>query len=126
MKLIDTSCWTQALRRKGDPAIRARVAALLDRSEAAWCQIIRLELWRGANNDWDKELLTYLESQVKMLAISVQVWDRTVYLAQELRADGITVPLPDLVIFACAGVHDVEVEHNDQHFDLLAKKFPYG
>jgi len=126
MKLVDTSSWTQALRRKGDMDVRARVAALLENGEAAWCQMVRLELWRGANNDWDKELLDYLHSQVKMLAISVQVWDRAVCLAQELRAAGIVVPLPDLVIFTCAGVHEVGIEHNDQHFDLLLKKFPYG
>jgi predicted nucleic acid-binding protein len=126
MKLIDTNCWTQALRRKGEPTVRARVAELLNKGEAAWCQLIRLELWRGANNDWDKELLEHLESQVKMLAISMQVWDRSVYFSQQLRAEGITVPLPDLVIFACACVHDVAVEHHDKHFELLNNKFPTG
>jgi predicted nucleic acid-binding protein len=126
MKLIDTSCWTQALRRKGEPTVRARVAALLDKGEAAWCQLVRLELWRGANNDWDKELLEHFQSQVKILAISTPVWDRSMYFSQQLRADGIVVPLPDLVIFACACVHNVDVEHHDQHFEVLKNKFPIG
>jgi predicted nucleic acid-binding protein len=126
MKLIDTSCWTHALRRKGDKAIRDRVGALLKNSEAAWCQLVRLELWRGANTDWDKQLLRHLESQVKMMAISTPVWDRAVYFAQQLRVGGVIIPLPDLVVFACASVHGVEVEHNDQHFELLKSKFPSG
>lgn len=126
MKLVDTSCWTHALRRKGDPAIRERVTTLLNKGEAAWCQLVRLELWRGANNDWDKQLLEYFESQIKMLAISTDVWNRAIYFSQELRADGLSVPLPDLVIFACAGVHRVAVEHADKHFELLNKKFPHG
>ncbi len=126
MKLIDTSCWVEALRRKGDPQIRARVAQLLQSGEAAWCQLIRLELWRGAINDWDKELLEVFASKVHLLAISQDVWDRSIHLCQKLRADGLMVPLPDLVIFSCASVHNVEVEHRDQHFDLLKQQFPAG
>lgn len=126
MKLIDSSSWTQALRVKGDPTVKGRVAALLESKQAAWCQIVRLELARGANNDWDRQMLGYLFDHVDMLAISVPVWDRAVYLAQDLRANGITVPLPDLIVFVCAHVHRVEIEHNDKHFDLLETRYPNG
>ena len=47
MKLIDTSSWIDALRRDGDPQIRARVVALMASGEAAWCDLVRLELWNG-------------------------------------------------------------------------------
>lgn len=106
--------------------MRQRVQALLDTEEAAWCQIIRLELWRGAENDWDRELLTYFEMHVKTLAISEFVWQRSIALSQSLRNKGYQVPLVDLVVFSCAAVHLVEVEHSDKHFDLLARLFPKG
>lgn len=47
MILINTSCWVHALRRAGNPVIRARVKALMEAGEAAWCPPIRLELWNG-------------------------------------------------------------------------------
>ena len=47
MKLIDTSSWVDALRRDGDPEIKARVVALMRGGTAAWCDMVRLELWNG-------------------------------------------------------------------------------
>jgi predicted nucleic acid-binding protein len=126
LKLIDSSSWIHALRRKGDPAVRQRVRQLLDAKEAAWCQVVRLELWRGAENDWDRELLTYLELHVTTLAISESVWQRSIDLSRNLRSKGHQVPLVDLVVFSCAAVHLVEVEHSDKHFDLLTRLFPKG
>lgn len=126
MKLIDTSCWIHALRRRGDADAGSRVRALLDGEQAAWCQIVRLELWRGVQNDWDRQLMGYLDERVKLLAINGDVWQRAIRLSQKLRTKGKSVPLPDLIIFACAAVHDVEVEHADKHFDLLQELFPLG
>ncbi|HEX8341379.1 MAG TPA: PIN domain-containing protein [Tepidisphaeraceae bacterium] len=122
--LIDTSAWTHALRRKGDAAIRAKVDAEMAAERAAWCQIIRLELYRGANNDWDLELLSFLEANVKPLAISADVWDMAIHINRELRSDGITLPVPDTVIHACGMVHNARIQHNDKHFDLLQTRFP--
>jgi len=47
VRLIDTSSWIDAMRRDGDPAVRARVLALMQSGEAAWCDMVRLELWNG-------------------------------------------------------------------------------
>lgn len=33
----------------------------------------------------------------------------------------VTVPLAALVIFACARVHELDLAHDDTHFDDLAK-----
>jgi predicted nucleic acid-binding protein len=53
--------------------------------------------------------------------ISVDVWERAIRLADRGRASGVTVPLADLLIFACAKVHGLDVAHDDAHFDDLAK-----
>ena len=42
-------------------------------------------------------------------------------LADRARAAGVTVPLADLLIFACAKTHALEVAHDDTHFDDLKK-----
>ncbi|MBC7784399.1 MAG: PIN domain-containing protein [Burkholderiales bacterium] len=124
MKLVDTSSWVHALRRKGDQAVRDRVVARLDRGEAIWCEMVRLELCWGASSDWDKALLEGLESHIKTLPITPGVWQRAVYLSQDLRRNGITVPAPDLIIFGCGNFHNVKIEHSDQHFDILQQLYP--
>jgi predicted nucleic acid-binding protein len=53
--------------------------------------------------------------------ISAEVWHRSIQLADRARTVGVTVPLADLLIFVCAKIHNLEVAHDDTHFDELAK-----
>ena len=119
MRLIDTSCWIEALRRKGDSAIRAKVQSLLQTSEAAWCDMVRLELWNGATSEWDKKLLRDLEATLPSLPMGPDTWNMATDLAVRSRSAGHTIPATDLLIFACARSHGVEVEHKDHHFEKL-------
>ena len=88
---------------------------------AAWCPTIRLELWRGVGNDGERKTLRLYESLVPDHEISSGVWERAIRLAARGRAAGVTVPLADLLIFACAKVHALELEHDDVHFTQLEK-----
>jgi predicted nucleic acid-binding protein len=119
--LVDTSLWVHQLRKGGDAAKRARVNALLESGEAAWCPAVRLELWRGVNNDAERKTLRRYEAFLPEYEISVDVWERAIRLADRGRASGVTVPLADLLIFACAKMHGLAVAHDDAHFDDLAK-----
>ena len=119
--LVDSSLWVHQLRRSGDPAKRDRVNALLESGEAAWCPAVRLELWRGVTNDAERKTLRRYEALLPDFEISAGVWSRSIRLADRGRASGVTVPLTDLLIFACAKIHGLEVAHDDAHFDDLAK-----
>lgn len=119
--LVDSSLWVHQLRRGGDPAKRDRVNALLENGEAAWCPAVRLELWRGVTNDAERKTLRRYEALVPDYAISADVWERAIRLADRGRASGTTVPLADLLIFACAKTHGLDIAHDDAHFDELAK-----
>ena len=119
--LVDSSLWVHQLRKSGESAKRDRVNALLAGGEAAWCQPVRLELWRGVTNDAERKTLRHYGKLLPQYEISSDVWERAVRLADRGRATGLTVPLADLLIFACAKVHEVEVAHDDAHFDELAK-----
>ena len=101
--------------------MRGRVNALLESGEAAWCPVVRLELWRGVTNDAERKTLRRYEALLPDYEISAEVWDRSIQLADRGRASGITIPLADLLIFACAKIHGLEVAHDDSHFDELAK-----
>ena len=119
--LIDSSLWVHQLRKSGDPAKRARVNALLESGDAAWCPPVRLELWRGVSNDAERKTLRRYEALLPDYEISAEVWTRAIRLASRGRASGVTAPLADLLIFACAQIHGLDVAHDDTHFDELAK-----
>ncbi len=123
MKLVDTSSWIDALRRDGDPAIKARVAGLLRDGTAAWCDMVRLELWNGLRGAAERKHMEELEADVNNLGTTDAVWAKARKLAQRARAKGITVPGADLIIAACAWEHGVEMEHDDAHLTALAALF---
>ena len=118
--LVDSSLWVHHLRKSGDAAKRDRVNALLENGEAAWCPLVRLELWRGVTNDAERRTLRRYEALIPDYEITPAVWERAITLADRGRASGLTFPLADLVIFACARVHELDVAHDDAHFDGLA------
>lgn len=118
--LVDSSLWVHQLRKSGDPAKRDRVNALLQSGLAAWCPPIRLELWRGVTNDAERKALRHYERLLPDYEISTQIWERAVRLADRGRADGVTVPLADLLIFSCAKSYELDLAHDDAHFEQLA------
>lgn len=119
--LVDSSLWVHQLRKSGDPAKRDRVNALLESGEAAWCPPVRLELWRGVTNDAERKTLRRYEALLPDYEISPEVWNRSIQLADRGRAAGVTAPLANLVIFACARIHGLDVAHDDARFDELAR-----
>ena len=117
--LVDSSLWVHQLRRGGDAAHRERVHDLLRNGEAAWCPPVRLELWRGVTSDAERKVLRRYEALLPHFDITTAVWDLAIDLADRGRAAGITVPMADLLIFACARTHDLELAHDDGHFVQL-------
>lgn len=121
MKLIDTSSWLHQMRPSGDPKVRSRVEALLASGEAAWCVMVRLELWRGVSNDRERKYLREYESVIPSLPVMDAVWDLAFALGDKSRRKGITCSATDLLIAACARHHQVEIESADSDFDLIAR-----
>jgi predicted nucleic acid-binding protein len=86
-----------------------------------WCPPVRLELWWGVTNDVERKTLRQYEALLPDYEISSTVWERAVRLADRGRAAGVTAPLADLLIFACARVHGLDLAHDDTHFEQLTK-----
>jgi predicted nucleic acid-binding protein len=119
--LVDSSLWVHQLRKSGDTAKRDRVNALLTSGEAAWCPPVRLELWRGVTSDAERKILRRYEALLPSYEIVPEIWDRAIQLADRGRAAGLTVPVADVLIYACARLNGLDVAHDDSHFDELAK-----
>ncbi len=125
MKLVDTSSWVNQQRSKGNPLVQQRVEDLLKAGLAAWCPVVRLELWAGVRNERERQILRVYEQVIPELPITDEVWQLACDLADLGRGRGRTFPSNDLLIAACALHHKVEVEHADQHFDeILQLKKP--
>lgn len=122
--LVDTSLWVHQLRKGGDPAKRERVNVLLQNGAAVWCPPVRLELWRGVTNDAERKALRHYEALLADYAISSGVWERAIRLADRGRAAGVTAPLADLLIWACAKEHSLDLAHDDSHFTQLEQLGP--
>ena len=118
--LVDSSLWVHQLRRSGDPAKRNRVNALLLAGDAAWCPVVRLELWRGVSTDAERRTLRLYEARIPDYAITPAVWEEAFDLASRGRRAGVTVPVADLLVFACAVVHELDLAYDDQHFEQLS------
>jgi predicted nucleic acid-binding protein len=126
MTLVDTSSWIEQLRRDGDPAVRARVEALLVAGEAAWCPIVELELWNGARGDREITVIQQMAQILVSLDIDRDVWSTANAMARSSRERGVTVPATDILVAACAKRHGVRLEHHDRHFDLIDQTEPSG
>lgn len=99
--------------------VRERVEHLLATGLAAWCPIIRLELWAAVNHERERAALREYEARIPELAINDEVWQLACELADRCRKAGQRVPPNDLLIAGCARHHQVAIEHADAHFDFL-------
>jgi predicted nucleic acid-binding protein len=119
VKLVDTSSWVHQMRRVADLSVRERVEHLLAAGLAAWCPIVRLELWAGVSGEQERAALCEYEQRIPELAINDKIWQSACELAERCRKAGKRAPANDLLIAACARYHDVEIEAADAHFDFL-------
>jgi predicted nucleic acid-binding protein len=119
MTLLDTSSLVHLLRRKGDPAVKARVKAVLLRGDAAICDMVEVELWMGVASKQDEKDVGDLAALLVFLPIDQVVWHRAKKLAAACRKSGTPVPSSDCVIAACAFVHGADLDYEDGHFRLL-------
>jgi predicted nucleic acid-binding protein len=121
MVLIDTSYWIHYFRHRGQVASRERVIDLLEKNEAAWCGLVRLELWNGAGSEADRRDLREHEQWIHDLPINDEVWAGACVLASRSRRLGRIAPATDVLIAACARYHEVAVESADAHFEFLMR-----
>ncbi len=118
--LVDTSSWIETLRPHGDPVVRQRVSDLLLEGQAAWCNIVRLELWHGVRGAGERDALKSLESVVAGLEINDHVWEQAIDLGRLARSRGLTVQSADLLIVATAKYHGAQIDSCDAHVARLS------
>lgn len=119
--LVDTSSWIHLFRRRHDAMVRQSVTDLVKERAAAWCDIVRVELWNGTAGEKEVAIMDRLEELVDVLSIDEAVWQESIALTKQSRAAGLTVPTSDLIIAACARRHPVSIDACDRHFEALTR-----
>lgn len=89
--------------------------------ELCLCAVTRLELLYSARSRADYQRLEGDLAQFRDLRMDTETFATAVGAQQELAGRGQhRLPIPDLLIAACAQQHGARVLHCDRHYDVLA------
>lgn len=117
--LLDTS----VMHRQADPAVADRVDELGTGRPLYRCAIVDLEVLHSATSPFDYESRrSALINGYSDLPITPEVMARALDTQRRLAAESQhrALPLPDLIIAACAEVHGAVVLHHDADYDRIA------
>jgi predicted nucleic acid-binding protein len=119
MILVDTNIVID--HGKGqDAKLTQLVSALL----VAVCGITRAELLYGARTPAERQALLSVLAAYQQVPIPDALWDVVGDHLAALRAAGIRVPFPDVVIATVAITNDIELWTRDQQFLLIQQILP--
>jgi predicted nucleic acid-binding protein len=117
--LLDSSIFIGWMRRGINPLDMLRRP--LHANELVSCGVVRCEVLRGAIKPKAQVELNALFDVVPEIPTTAKIWQQTAELAWELDRKGIVLPLPDLVVAACALSMEATVITMDTHFAKIPK-----
>ena len=117
--LIDKS----ALARMPLPAVRDRLAPILEAGEAATCALTDLEVLYSARNREEYDRIRQRRALAyHTIPITEPILIRALELQAELARSGHhRIPIPDLIIAATAEAAGLTLLHYDHDYDRIAK-----
>lgn len=119
MILIDTSVVIDYARGKD-----TKLVALVPTLSLAICGVVRAELLNGARDAKHRATLITMLATFQRIPIPEPLWDTVGDNLAILRAKGITLPLPDVVIATLGIENDLEVWSRDPHFSMMQGALP--
>jgi predicted nucleic acid-binding protein len=117
--LADKSGLTRHATR---PEVREVIEPLLLAGRLATCSIVDLELLYSARDPKTYQQLAIALQGMPRVAITEAVMDRALDVQARLarKSQHRAVPLPDLIIAACAETNGLVVLHYDSDYELIA------
>jgi predicted nucleic acid-binding protein len=117
--LIDSSIFIGWTRRGINPL--DVLHRQLHANDLVSCGIIRCEVLRGAIKPKALAELTALFDVIPEITTTAKIWQQTAELAWHTDRKGFVLPLPDLIIAACALSADATLITADAHFAKIPK-----
>lgn len=119
--LVDSSAWVEAGRPGGDPKIVARLANMVSSGHAAMTEPVWMELYQGIRGKREEARLEMTRSLCVWLEFDAECWHEAARIARICLRSGVNVPFGDVLVFACATRHGVELLERDRHFGMIAE-----
>jgi predicted nucleic acid-binding protein len=118
MILVDSSIWVRALRR-GDSPERRELDALLDADQVAITDVVAAEVLQGAGSEEEFEEFAGRLDALHYFHADEALWLRAARLSFDLKRQGMTTALSDVVVAAVALENDLEVYSIDSDFQRI-------
>ncbi len=115
--LIDTTIWV--LYFKGERELEDEIKSLILKERAAICEIVTLEVLRGARSQKEYAQLHADFAALSTLKLADIIWEKSYKIGFKLRKTGINVPLTDILIATVANHYNCLLLHRDKHFPLI-------
>ncbi len=113
--LPDTCAWIDFFR--GRPTKQAElVEAAIVQGAVATCGVVLYELLQGIKNSDEADYVQHAFQGIPFLELSAPLWIKAGQLSTQLRGNGQTIPMSDLIIATLALEHDCSLVTVDQHF----------
>ena len=118
--LADKSALT---RRETRPEVRAVIEPMLLAGQIATCGVVDLELLYSASSPARYARLASALRALPRVLVTEDVFDRALEVRGKLakRSQHRAVPLPDLIVAACAESAKLTVLHYDADYDRIAE-----
>ena len=120
MILIDSNIWIDYFK-KGNYRYRNKIIELLEEDKVAACGIIITELLHGAKTSKETDIIKEYITGVNIFDITTDNYINAGILGCLLRRNGITVPLPDLIIAEICISNKIRLFTNDRHFIKISE-----
>ena len=112
--IADTCIWVEFFRTTS--LISERLRDLISNNFVASVGIIIAELLQGIKANKEREVIIGIFNTIEYLEITRDIWIASGDLAKELRTQGKTIPLSDILIACCAKKHQYQIFTIDKHF----------
>jgi predicted nucleic acid-binding protein len=110
-----------------DKSAYVRGLEIAPEDEYCLCAVTRLELLYSARSAEDYALLAGDLAEFRDLRMDAETFAIALTAQRELAGRGQhRVPIPDLLIAACAHQHSADIAHVDRHFDVLSRVLAFG
>ena len=118
----DTCVWIDFLKNRNTPLTLQLEQALLQ-GEVYTCGVVLYELLQGIRNPGEDQQVQAAFDALVMLEVRAQTWASAAKLSSELRKQGVTLLMSDIIIAAVALEHNVTIMTVDHHFHRIPGLF---
>jgi hypothetical protein len=109
-----------AYERSGDP----KLLRLFKAHTGMLCGVTRAEVLHGVRSPANRPKIVAALNLFPLLSIPDDLWDQVGDNLAALRAAGLPLPFPDVVLATAAIANDIELWTRDHHFKLIQTVLP--